>query len=360
MKESSESSAPPTRSDKYYLAEGDVIFRIERTLFRFHSYHLSRATTYFDNLLETTPPASWNSAGSEADDRPIALDDVRAGEFEALLWFFYESGYSWAPRVDSITNDTNERWESVVLLAEKYAMPDIARVATCALIRGEALLDDIRRISLCAKHGLSKTLVQGELQKVISRETPLSAVEMRQLGFDVSAVLARAREEYAHSAGRRDSDCDDSICDTCDAYAPCHMGMHICLNNYEHSHACPEPSDVNPIIDSIDWEGISRAIHRVSELQDRSNAWGSALGDLYIKVEGKILQLHSYHLKRATRVFSDTLSLPDNPGYVKEGAAPTHPKALEGAHTDWNALIWFFYDSPYEWCVAREERPSRF
>ncbi|KAI5831211.1 hypothetical protein K523DRAFT_350934 [Schizophyllum commune Tattone D] len=89
--------ASTTRSEKYYLEDGDVIVKVETTLFRFHSYHLSRTTTYFDKLLESTSPAGWYSTGSaDADACPINIEDsVRACDFEALLWFFYESAYQW-------------------------------------------------------------------------------------------------------------------------------------------------------------------------------------------------------------------------------------------------------------------------
>ena len=115
--------ASTTRSEKYYLEDGDVIVKVraaedglrdyvqpfvftqaspdvrqvETTLFRFHSYHLSRTTTYFDKLLESTPSAGWYSTESgDADACPINIEDsVRACDFSALLWFFYESAYQW-------------------------------------------------------------------------------------------------------------------------------------------------------------------------------------------------------------------------------------------------------------------------
>ena len=67
--------------------------QVENTLFRFHAYHLQRSTTYFDDLLAMTPPPPLED--DDAGDCSISLDDVKASDFQALLWFYYESGCSW-------------------------------------------------------------------------------------------------------------------------------------------------------------------------------------------------------------------------------------------------------------------------
>ena len=67
----------------------------ENTLFRFHSSHLQRDTTYFDSAIAKMSASSGVSPVGSTDDKPLALDNVRAQDFENLLWFFYESAYKW-------------------------------------------------------------------------------------------------------------------------------------------------------------------------------------------------------------------------------------------------------------------------
>ncbi|TRM65661.1 hypothetical protein BD626DRAFT_627692 [Schizophyllum amplum] len=348
--------APPTRSQEYYLEEGDVIVRVEDTLYRFHSYHLQRATTYFDKLLENTPPASWQSrGGGDVDEFLIVIDEVEATDFEALLWFFYESGYRWSCLVDK---SFDEKWKSTLLLAEKFSMDEVAKVACYALHRASAALGDIYKIALCVRHGLSKEWIRGEMERVISRKECLSADEARQLGFEMTTVLADARETSARLIPKP---CKDTkMCIPCattflDGISipnyRCHLGVHMCAKDRMHACKCDSTEiDRQPIIDAIDITSIDQN-HLTSgaSLQSRCDAWGSAQGDLFLKVEDKVVQIHSYHLMTASSVFTDMLALPTTSTIAREGTW-ANPITLEGENLDaWKNLLWFFYDSPYAW-----------
>ena len=104
----------PMRHGTYYIDEGDLVVRVssspseergasahrllsllqaEDTLYRFHSFHLERATSYFDAKIQASSDAPANEGGR--DDNPLVLDDVKSQDFENLMWFFYESAYKW-------------------------------------------------------------------------------------------------------------------------------------------------------------------------------------------------------------------------------------------------------------------------
>ena len=112
--EPTETSHRPTCHGTYYFDEGDLVVRVstfpsdepgalahrllsllqaEDTLYRFHSFHLERATNYFDAKIQASSDAPANEGGS--DDKPLVLDDVKSQDFEHLMWFFYESAYKW-------------------------------------------------------------------------------------------------------------------------------------------------------------------------------------------------------------------------------------------------------------------------
>uniref|UniRef100_D8PL40 Expressed protein n=1 Tax=Schizophyllum commune (strain H4-8 / FGSC 9210) TaxID=578458 RepID=D8PL40_SCHCM len=74
---------------KYSFGDGDVVFelmQVESTPYRIHSFHLQRATRYFDRDIQER---------NEGDTKPIILEDAKRADFENLLWFFYESSYQW-------------------------------------------------------------------------------------------------------------------------------------------------------------------------------------------------------------------------------------------------------------------------
>ena len=70
---------------------------MQDTLFRLHGYHLKRATTYFDDVLALA--ATNPFAPGATDGNPYILPGVEAMDFQALVWFFYESPYTWYVRV---------------------------------------------------------------------------------------------------------------------------------------------------------------------------------------------------------------------------------------------------------------------
>ena len=101
-------------------------------------------------------------------------------------------------------------------------------------------------------------------------------------------------------------------------------------------------------------------------LESRSRLWGCQSGDIFLqvsssvsalnlalmvlpKVEGRLFRMHSYHLKRASLVFSDMFKLPTTPANSEEGATENDPVVLDVKAEDFENLLWFFYDSPYEW-----------
>ena len=119
-------------------------------------------------------------------------------------------------------------WESVLLLAEKFNMAQAAKVACYALGRA-GVLSDVRKISLCVKHGLGKDWVVEELKRVIVRVNPLTREEGRELGLDTVVILAASRETRALQAG---GVCATGHCPECrDTMAiSCANGWHTCQN----------------------------------------------------------------------------------------------------------------------------------
>lgn len=327
--------------------------RVEDSLYRFHSYHLQRATTYFDKLLENTPPAGWQSGGGgDVHDSPIVLDEVKASDFEGLLWFFYESGYTWQGFVTAARNET---WGSVLALAERFSMDEVAKVACYALHRMRVPLGDARQIALCMRYNLPTSWMDEHIRRVLSREDSLSAHESRQLGFDVAALFAYTRERCHHVQKIESRPCRSPLpCSQCNSQAvTCYKGLvHICSVDANHHYSCPprplRRHVVTEICKSLSALGVEQAERDCAK--SPPNVRGPEQGDAWLKVEDTIFCLHSFHLVKASPVFATMFTLPVNVASLKQMYSSNSPITLEDDTKEClTNMLWFFYDAPYQW-----------
>lgn len=218
------------RSEKNYISEGDFVIRADGTLFRLHSYHLKRATSSFDEVL--LHDGSSNGPG-RSDENPFVMDDdVRSEDIDALVWFFYESAYKCG---DIPARFKIPTWHSILSVAEKYAMHQVARVACHALDRMNAL-SDVNKVALWVRHRLGHDWAYASLRRLIAREEPLSSADITSLGLHPAAHIASAREQLVRlSLGtqlaqlqKKPVPCESCTCTKCGRAATCFNGVHMC------------------------------------------------------------------------------------------------------------------------------------
>ncbi|KAI4519316.1 hypothetical protein K525DRAFT_158848, partial [Schizophyllum commune Loenen D] len=347
--QSTESSAPMVPHGIYYLDEGDCVARAENTLFRFHSSHLQRDTTYFDSIIANLNASSGGSLVGSTDDNPLALDDVRAQDLENLLWFFYESAYKWSDPVDTTLTP---KWESILALAEKFGMRRIAKVACHALDSANAL-GDVRKIALAVKHGLGKERVFEELKRTVSRDAPLTKDEEAEIGSPtLVAALATAHGKLHPSPALKASGCDpldlDALeCRACNGFKNCNGRNHSCPTSLSHTTPCPNQAgqapplpNVETVLSSVDLDSTQE------EAVKRPRA--AARGDIYLKAED-VFSVDSYSLRRASEVFAGMISIPKSSDSATEGSSAAEPINVDVKTHLFRSFVWFIYESPYEW-----------
>ncbi|KAL1675761.1 hypothetical protein EV122DRAFT_253688 [Schizophyllum commune] len=322
-----DTSHRPMRHGTYYIDEGDLVVRAEDTLYRFHSFHLQRATNYFDAKIQASSDAPAIEGGS--DDDPLVLDDVKSQDFEYLMWFFYESAYKWSGVAD---HALMANWESILLLAGKFDMRQIAKVACYALGRA-GVLGDVRKISLCVKHGLGKDWITEELKRVVDRDAHLTEEEGQELGVKTTILLAASREACRYKQTKAPSSCTD-------------LPKLICVCGYNYYWRCNN-------------DDVSARCSITAQHYHTSKA------DIYIKVTilidqlgTSVLAVHSYHLKRASQVFRDMLELPREGSASTEGKCQENPTILDIEARAFESFLWFLYNSPYEWSYKTDPELS--
>ncbi|KAI4519307.1 hypothetical protein K525DRAFT_172405, partial [Schizophyllum commune Loenen D] len=342
--QSADTSASVSRHGTYYIHEGDIIMRAENTLFRIHSFHLQRDTTYFDDPIAGLDANPGQGYVGSIDANPLPVDDVNAIDFEHLLWFFYESAYNWS-RSTTVDPALAPKWESILRLADKFGMQRSAKVACYALGRAGAL-SDVRKIALCTRYGMGKDWIVEELKRIVSRDAPLTPGEAVEIGSPIAvAAVAAAREELPLAAEKCSSTgkCWEAGHDDDDPDVVCVLGVHTC--NKLHQKACPMLSEVSAR-DAVDDMLTDENLFVFVRMRAHP----------HMQVEGKSYRLHSYHLKRASKIFSDMYLLPKSTRAKKhvEGATPLDVKA-----EDFMNLIWYFYESPYETPTVPDPSTSR-
>lgn len=355
--ESNDQPVTIARNEKYYFESGDLVARVENSLFRFHSFHLRRATSSFDDTLDKII-ADPSLPGSGNDETPLTLDGIDAKDFAALLWFFYESAYKWSASVD---RSDALIWESILLCAEKFQMLQVAKVACHALDRA-GILGDIRKISLCAKHRMGNAWVQKELKRVVSRSDALSADEARMLGLDVTVILSAAREDWLHLPKTACYvQCAAPTCPQCGEPAVCFRSAHVCKPRFskQSAHYRDCPNEVTWSFNNS-FEAQNAVVSKINLIEGEYTALAPAslrsfdkgyigTGDVFFKVEERLFRIHSYHLRTASLVFADMFSLPSVEGQAAEGTSEDNPIHLHVEAYDFENLLYFFYDSAYEW-----------
>ncbi|KAL1720949.1 hypothetical protein EV715DRAFT_196197 [Schizophyllum commune] len=346
-----DTSHRPTRHGTYYIDEGDLAVR--------------RATNYFDAKIQASSDVPANEGGS--DDNPLVLDDVKSQDFEHLMWFFYESAYKWSGVIDPALTAT---WESILLLAEKFDMKQIAKVACYALGRA-GVLGDVRKISLCVKHGLGKNWIIEELKRVIERDAYLTRDEGRELGIDTAMLLTASREasRCKQMGVRASAPCTNlssgPYCSYCGRNygVTCGQSVHRC-RNCNWAVICPtrqcstgdnQQKDVNEVVEEmvLPHPGSITAEHSIAGQHDCA-----ASADLFVKLGTSVIAVHSYHLKKASQVFRDMLQLPCEGIASTEGRSRDHPIILDVEARAFESFLWFLYCSPYEWSYKADSSLS--
>ncbi|KAJ2936054.1 hypothetical protein H1R20_g1040, partial [Candolleomyces eurysporus] len=173
-----------TRHHTYYIPSADLSFLLGHVQFRVHRYFFERESAFFKGKL-TTPmsPGAVRLGSSDAD--PLVLEDVRAEDFERLLWVFYNPRYS---LYDAKVDD----WSVILSLAHRWGFAEVKSLAVRELEKKE--FEPIDRIVYYQTNDVDRNLLIPHYASVCARQAPLTLAEGIKLGMETTLVIASARE----------------------------------------------------------------------------------------------------------------------------------------------------------------------
>jgi len=172
------------RHADYYIHGGDIIFRVEDTLFRVHRFFFTRESAFFRSKLPHPPPPGEFTKGS-SDVHPLVLEGTLEADFERFLWVFYNPKYS-------LYHASTEEWTSILKLAHQWSFDGVKDLALRELERLE--IPPLRKIVIYQSYGVDRRLLQNAFTALAIRDKPMTIEEGQELGLETVIQLARARE----------------------------------------------------------------------------------------------------------------------------------------------------------------------
>ncbi|KAF8633426.1 hypothetical protein AX17_004597 [Amanita inopinata Kibby_2008] len=187
-----EKAGHPGKHKEYYMPDGDVVIRVENTLFKLELSVLHAKSPVFRIIV---PPAYGGRkcyTGFD-DERPFVLREISATDFERLLWVIY-------PLKDTSKQlSTVEAWLSILKLSTKFQIDEIRPLAASKL--HTLPIDPIRKIAIWEEYHLDPELLMSSYVILCQRFEPLTLQMTMALGLKNFTRLAAARDIYHYNLG---------------------------------------------------------------------------------------------------------------------------------------------------------------
>ncbi|KDQ53599.1 hypothetical protein JAAARDRAFT_91085, partial [Jaapia argillacea MUCL 33604] len=161
----------------FYIHDDMVVFLVEDTLFRVHSFFFKRDSEYFRTLLSQHGPSS--------ETYPIKLDGISVADFETFLGVLYPTDFS------KCTATTADEWTSVLALATKWSFTTIRSLAIRELF---PLASPVDKIVVGHQYDIPEWL-QDAYIAVCERPEALTKKEGERLGLDEVIKISQLRQD---------------------------------------------------------------------------------------------------------------------------------------------------------------------
>ncbi|KAF7782838.1 hypothetical protein Agabi119p4_2214 [Agaricus bisporus var. burnettii] len=187
---------------QYYIPGGDLHFKVERTLFRVHSYFFSRESPQYRERMAGVDHAKTNDGRS--DKAAILVGNTTVEDFSKFLWIFYNPDYTFDSTPASV-------WCTILELSSplKWDFPKMHALALRQLADLQIPLVD--RIVLYRKCSITIDRLLPLYADLCLREEPLTLEESVRLGYEFSVPISQVRERVLRRRGKAIYDINQSL-----------------------------------------------------------------------------------------------------------------------------------------------------
>ncbi|KAH9006317.1 hypothetical protein EDB86DRAFT_2824588 [Lactarius hatsudake] len=176
---------PTVRHD--FFSDGDVIIRVEDTVFCIHAFFLTRESNHFRSMLASTVPCRrCRETPGTSESNPIVLRDATSEAFSDLLWVFYNPEYS------NYSGATLEKWKRILALAQQWGFVQVEQL--CVRELEKLTIPPVEKIKIYQDFNLNPKLLYDSCVELVIRPEPLNLEEGGKVGFLTSMKIMHARE----------------------------------------------------------------------------------------------------------------------------------------------------------------------
>ncbi|KDQ49165.1 hypothetical protein JAAARDRAFT_82951, partial [Jaapia argillacea MUCL 33604] len=165
------------KHESFYIHDDMVVFLVEDTLFRVHSFFFKRDSQYFRTLLLQHGPSS--------EIYPVRLDGVSVADLETFLGVLYPVDFTKRAAA------TADEWTSVLTLATKWSFITIRSLAIRELF---PLASPVDKIVVGRQYDIPEWLPDAYVA-VCERPEALTKKEGERLGLDEVIKISQLRQD---------------------------------------------------------------------------------------------------------------------------------------------------------------------
>jgi len=175
------------RHQEYYFDDGNLVIRVENTLFKVFRSTFIRHSPVFKDLFSLPEP--MGAAEGSSDENPVHFSGISATDFERFLWVLYPPSYG------ESTAKSLPEWTSILDLATRW---DFASIRTLAIRSIQSLPDisPVDRVVLSRDYEITGRWTIAAYTALCERVEPLSIEEATPLGLETSIRIAQLRERF--------------------------------------------------------------------------------------------------------------------------------------------------------------------
>ncbi|EPT02410.1 hypothetical protein FOMPIDRAFT_1094708, partial [Fomitopsis schrenkii] len=169
------------RHEQYYFDDGNVVFRVEDTLFNVHRFFFKRDSLVFQTMF--AQPSATPGEG-ESDDKPILLESIKSADFACFLACVYPVNYG------SGDLATYDEWASALELAVLWGFERVRDFIVKRVQETGTLAEQIvtaRRLDM-------QDWCWDACAKICQRQAPLTMEEAQRLGLEDTVMISQVRE----------------------------------------------------------------------------------------------------------------------------------------------------------------------
>ncbi|KAJ3553442.1 hypothetical protein NP233_g12643 [Leucocoprinus birnbaumii] len=158
----------PVPHQVYNIRGGDLYLRVDKTIFRIHSYFFLRESKYWnDELVGPISPGDEKLKNGQDEKNAIVIDDEKPEDLAQFLWVFYNNSFG------NFSKASREDWSVILHFAAKWGFKEVKELAITKWPR-----------SICSPHYV----------KLAERKEMLGLEEARALGMETYVTIQQARE----------------------------------------------------------------------------------------------------------------------------------------------------------------------